>query len=255
MADRPIIFSAPMVRALLAGRKTQAQRICKADVPTMPALNNVVHRPPKHERPYLDSYCGAQKSAANPRGMSEIWCWWTRDDRCGPQFKIPFVPGDRLWVRESWQLHSLATDVCTVAYAASINASWTEAHEQFPDHYAQGRSPKPFQAGWRPSIHMPRWASRLTLEVTDVRVQRLQDISRDDVLAEGIVERQGLPIADVHAGWHEPFADLWCSLHGADAWSANPWVAALTFTVTHTNIDAQATAAARLLAEEPVRCG
>ena len=85
---------------------------------------------------------------------------------------------------------------------------------------------------------MPREFSRLTLTVTDVRVQRLQDISREDVIAEGIAD-----LDDVVAGWHEPYARLWNTLHGADAWDANPWVAAISFTVHHANINAARTAA------------
>ena len=80
---------------------------------------------------------------------------------------------------------------------------------------------------------MPREFSRLTLTVTDVRVQPLQGISREDVIAEGITD-----LEDVVAGWHEPYARLWNSMHGAGAWDMNPWVAAISFTVHHANIDA-----------------
>ena len=97
---------------------------------------------------------------------------------------------------------------------------------------------------WRPSIHMPRWASRLTLTVTDVRVQRLQEISEEDARAEGAYPCEGgwsyggSPLAGTTA--RGAFYCLWNSLHGPDAWSANPWVCALTFTVDRRNIDAGA---------------
>ena len=89
---------------------------------------------------------------------------------------------------------------------------------------------------WRPSIHMPRSASRLTLTVTEVRVQRLQDISEEDARAEGI-EGEFLPWPQGYWTYRPYFAELWNSLHGPDAWDANPWVVALSFTVQHGNID------------------
>jgi len=97
---------------------------------------------------------------------------------------------------------------------------------------------------WNPSIHMPRWASRLTLTVTDVRVQRLQDISAADSIAEGVECETCAAMAQsaCHGkGCFSSLADfraLWNSLHGPDAWDANPWVVALTFTVEQRNIDA-----------------
>ena len=107
MTDRPIIFSAPMIKSLIAGRKSQTRRLNIGEVPEPPAHDAVspwsVERGDKlHPAPYLDSYCGDPKTSANPRGMSDRWCWWTRDDRPGRQFKVSYVPGDRLWVRETF---------------------------------------------------------------------------------------------------------------------------------------------------------
>ena len=241
MADRPIIFSAPMVRALLDGRKIQTRRVIRDEVPAAPAFDNVVHKP-RHAAPYLDAYCGERKTPANPRGMGPWWCWWTRDDRCGAQFQVGYVPGDRLWVREA---HSLR--VTPEAATDGIGRVWFRADPEWGD-----------EVRWRSPIHMPRWASRLTLNVTDVRVQRLQGISEDDAIAEGLEVAPQCAI-DLHNGGFTPgyFVDLadvgrvggtvqptrvyrmlWNSLHGPHAWSANPWVVALTFTVEQRNIDA-----------------
>jgi hypothetical protein len=208
MADRPIVFSAPMVRALLDGRKTQTRRFVKG-VPPQPEADCHERHQKKHPAPYLDSYCSARKTQANPRGMSDRWCWWQVDDRCClPQFRVPFVPGDRLWVREAFSLDHSGAAICWF---------WADGNPEFGDWT------KP-----KPSIHMPRWASRLTLTVTAVRVERLQDITEDDAAAEGMA--RPMAISD--------FGAMWESIHGPGAWDTNPWVVAVTFTVAQGNIDA-----------------
>ncbi|WP_304615869.1 hypothetical protein [Paracoccus sp. (in: a-proteobacteria)] len=154
------------------------------------------------------------------------WTITPESNRCAVDFKAPiYAPGDRLWVRESWQGLSYGdylptkSQVCDLRYAATDPLTGMDAHVRgYP---------------WRPSVHMPRWASRITLHITDVRVQRLQDISRGDAMSEGC------PFPNMQNGpdprdW---FRDLWNSLHGPDAWAANPWVCALTFTVQRGNID------------------
>ena len=193
MTDKPILFSAPMVRALLDGRKTQTRRVAKFIEP-------IPERGTYHIR----------NSGGGLVGVSE------NDVASSAPDYAPHQPGDRLWVREAWSPHQTGDCGNVVVYKATNNYAYTK---------------------WKPSIHMPRWASRVTLVVTAVRVQRLQEISKDDVIAEGIHERAGLPIKDCHAGWHEPFADLWKSLNGPGSWDANPWVAAYTFTVHKCNID------------------
>lgn len=215
MTDRPILFSGSMVRALIAEckkpgtGKTQTRRCLKAEVPPMPS-DDVVY-PAKHDRPYLDAYA-----------KSSMWCWWTRDDRCGPMFDVGYAEGDSLWVRETF-------------------ASAWDFYDEPPDNdWIYRADGKPSDAKWRPSIFMPRWASRLTLSVTDVRVQRLQEISKDDVIAEGIKDREGHPLSEVVAGWHEPFAQLWDSINGkrpGRAWLDNPWVVAVSFRPELRNID------------------
>lgn len=178
MTDRPIIFSAPMVRALLYGRKTQTRRALKPPYGTLEYLGGETWRP----------IC------------------------------TKFFPGDRLWVREAHVLTPAG-----VAYVADG-----------ADHYGAGG---PLRK--RPSIHMPRWASRLTLHVTEVRVQRLHEISAEDVAAEGACELAFMPPSEADtAEARAVFRSLWNSLHGPDAWDANPWVCAISFKVERANIDA-----------------
>lgn len=198
MADKPIIFSGPMVNALLAGRKTQTRRII---------------------RDYSADDFVANDSIMGPKAL-----------RIAAKFRV----GDRLWVREqcaTWG--DIATDA---AYRATMGeADWTDLL-----HDAKNGAP------WkvRTSIHMPRWASRLTLIVTDVRVQRLQDISEADAMADGVdaVTMDDVP-RQATMSRRSDFAAFWNSLHGPQAWGANPWVVALTFTVHKCNIDSMEAAA------------
>lgn len=185
MTDRQIIFSAPMVRALLDGRKTQTRRI---------------YRVP-------------------PGSYVEQGRIWAMTDGCPHgDAALPYAPGDRLWVREAF----------------------TEVPMIGPRYYATNDIPASFKKV--SPIHMPRWASRLTLIVTDVRVQRLQEISDDDARAEGVLP-DGFEGYRGHEGtigyptaiW--AFRHIWNSIHGPDAWDANPWVAAISFTVHRCNID------------------
>lgn len=266
MTDKPIIFSGPMVRALLDGRKTQTRRVLKPQPTDRPAPNCHPLHTQRHNEPYLDSYCSEKRTPANPRGMSRDWHWWQVDDRPGPlACRAPCTPGDRLYVREA---HALAP---ASAYRRSVGVEQA-INPNDADRAALYRAGFDRSAGgirWRPSIHMPRWASRLTLLVTDVRVQRLQEISEDDAMAEGIY-RVDPTAEDLAAGcteqdfvFHAPgvrqgwgatkderqrdqwwpnapgaFRLLWNSLHGPDAWDANPWVVAVSFDVIRANIDA-----------------
>ncbi|WP_375458917.1 hypothetical protein [uncultured Enterovirga sp.] len=207
MTDRPIIFSAPMVRALLDGRKTQTRRLIRTT-----GHANIF------DGTWTDGY------VLDPGNAD----WRARF--------IPYAVYDRLWVREAHYLTDDGHEDFAI-FAADEN--------DVREHLAEIDSlPANFTAELRarhrrlrPSIHMPRWASRLTLHVTDIRVQRLQEISREDVIAEGVSEWEGMSIANVVAGWHQPFAVLWDSLHGSGAWNADPWVVAISLTVERANID------------------
>lgn len=229
MSDRPIIFSAPMIQALLAGRKTQTRRLIKDDVRDPPGMDAVHPKNTiKHPAPYLDSYCGDARTRANPRGMSDRWRWWTRDDRqCLPTFRVPYVPGDRLWVKEA-HMWVGGGDPGLLLY----RPTWRD------DAAAHGcdNIPSAEPKGWRSPLFMPRAISRLTLVVSEVRVERLNDISEADAQAEGVQ-----PICDHGVGNQHlhsiAFQQLWCSLHGDGAWIANPWAVAVSFSVHARNID------------------
>ncbi len=223
MTDRPIIFSAPMVRAMLDGRKTQTRRMLKPQPEYIESSGRWKWSlPPKTRR----NVTGGSVAT----GSREFWEY-------APNGSFPYAVGDRLWVREAF----------IGPYAYEVNeypprdwgnkAIWFPADGPVPEKHA-GQ----FWHRARPSIHMPRWASRMTLTVTDVRVQRLQDISEADAVAEGVIH-------DSFGGWrgHEgtigyptaiwAYHHLWNSLHGPGAWDANPWVVAVTFTVQRGNID------------------
>lgn len=209
MKERPILFSAPMVRSLLNCTKSQTRRIVK----------------PIHGGKILA-----------PAGASIAL-----EQRSDTELNTVLCPyghsGDRLWVRETWQ-------------GPLIDEELEEEFRQSPDYFKKPafcayRATDTLDAinadgeelGWRPSIHMPRWASRILLEITGVRVERLQDISEADAIAEGIS-------ADLdgryHCGFDEAgeikckspvtaYAWLWNGINGADSWAANPWVWVIEF--------------------------
>ena len=184
MTERPIIFSTPMVQALLAGRKTQTRRLLKP-------------QPHLISSPTGESYIGVD----------------------GKGHHIRFAPDDLLWVREAFAF------VPPTAYRAStgVESRWNPNDDYEAAVYRAGwERSKPGR--WKSSIHMPRWASRLTLLVTEVRVQRLQGISEEDAIAEGMLPQWGPTAAFA-------FRRTWESLHGPGSWEANPWVAAISFEV------------------------
>lgn len=231
--EGPILFSAPMVRALLEGRKTQTRRIIK-------------DQPSDDWRPVVEAY--------NP----------TCIDRHGEEYPGPEVfgasdedegracpygrPGDRLWVRETFYIDlclmdrgplsiyptpklPLAKNEPQLADSLYYRADG-ECCDQIPECQcaSEGRVP------WRPSIFMPRWASRITLEITEVRVQRLQEISDEDAKAEG-APGGCLVCGDETFGdcvehsrcYVDGFAGIWHAINGEKSWHANPWVWAISF--------------------------
>ena len=211
---RPILFSLPMTRALLEGRKTQTRRIA-----------NTFESPASSTRHFVQLF--------RDRSIET-------DARAIPY--CPYgQPGDLLWCREPWQSLTEFDGLqpCDIPNDSDVL-------------YIADREDSLWDARRRHAKFMPRWASRLTLELTEVRIQRLQDISEADAVAEGVE-----PVLDgvgQSCGWlnyehHEPgtgyylearnsFFSLWDSLHGEGSWDENPFVWALSFRVHQQNVDA-----------------
>ncbi|MDX1158409.1 hypothetical protein GOL34_25275 [Sinorhizobium medicae] len=222
MADRPILFSAPMVRALFDDRKTQTRRIIKPQPFASGYYDGEIEI---NVIPANDHYPKAFRFNANAVGGGAI---------LEEVFEPRINAGDRLWARETWQGRAFGdyqptkSSLCEVRYAATDPCADLDAE-------ARGYP-------WRPSIFMPRWASRLTLIVTDVRVERLQDISDADSIAEGVEQSAKFPgryltPAGDYAVPKVAYQRLWENINGKGAWDANPWVAAYTFSVIKQNID------------------
>jgi hypothetical protein len=207
MKERPILFSAPMVRAILAGTKTQTRRAWK-----MPRGCD-----------WYSEMGGEREGWFVDHGQP----WWLHVSEC----RCPYgQPGDRLWVREAWRAVWSSDDEPPRSFDAAYRF-WYEADAPLQDGYGK----------LRPSIHMPRCASRITLEVTGVRVERLQDISEADAIAEGVDRFPGCRQDDDAAAFNRigpvdmdsfPIARcavLWESINGPGSWDANPWVWVVEF--------------------------
>ena len=213
MKERPILFSAPMVRAILAGTKTQTRRVVNLPAD---AKHVCYWAPPsgRSESGYADP--GVNYWTPDPAGETDS------NHLC----PCPYgQPGDRLWVREAF-----SGPWCMEAQdgmAAVPPSKWGESSRVW--YWADG---DPTYGDWtkpRPSIHMPRWASRILLEVIAVRVERLQDISEADAVAEG-VDFAGHTDEIMHDySPDERFSMLWESINGAGSWNENPWVWVVEF--------------------------
>lgn len=208
MKQIPILFSAPMVRAILDGRKTQTRRVLKADF---------MHQPDGSQDAKWYFRCQRQACWDSYETLPELV---ERHSRHGK-------PGDRLWVRETWGYNpdfpGMPNHAC---YCAD------------PGHEYDGIK-------WKPSIHMPRSVCRIQLEVTGVRIERLNDCSFEDALAEGIPDYRTL-LTDERGHGESPdecarrlrwpqrqYAQLWDEINGAGAWAANPWVWVVEFRRFH----------------------
>ncbi|HHT3723748.1 TPA: hypothetical protein ACTYXS_001446 [Citrobacter freundii] len=201
-----MIFNGEMVRAILDGRKTQTRRIMK-DQPS-----DGFH--PTHNGYDLDLNAHwytpgvVDKNGYLQPAKKDVF--GVADENEG--YACPFgAVGDRIWVRETFSPvpdHEEPAGCSAILYAADGNGPYGK---------------------WVPSIHMPRWASRLTLEITCVRVERLRDLSEDDAKSEGITP----PSGGVLPGWEYRinFRDLWMSIYGSENWEANPWVWVIEFKV------------------------
>ncbi|HHL0058154.1 TPA: hypothetical protein ACQZLG_004445 [Klebsiella pneumoniae] len=196
MSERGMIFNAEMVRALLDGRKTQTRRPIK--------------------------WKQTRFTEIGEREDGSKWPWSEdAEHACDFWHPCPFgAVGDRIWVREAFRVYSRATDVATLVYKASERNSWTEQTRRVP--VAVCNKPATPEK-WIPSLHMPRWASRILLEITGVRVERLRSMSQDDARAEGVIAASG----PMEAGL--AFRELWDSIYGEESWKANPWVWVIEF--------------------------
>ncbi|ECG6338366.1 TPA: hypothetical protein P5L79_002824 [Salmonella enterica subsp. enterica serovar Concord] len=207
MSERGMIFNAEMVNAILSGRKTQTRRPIK--------------------------WKQTRFTEIAERDDGSLWPWAEDCERGGDiWFACPYGEiGDRIWVRETWQvIHDHIDESSHVeyrTYAPSIpkekDRYW---HTVYAEHFGdESREDRGFP--WRPAIHMPRWASRILLEITDVRVERLRGLSEEDAKSEGIIPSAG----GVLPGWEYRinFRDLWMDIYGTDNWEANPWVWVIEF--------------------------
>ena len=248
MIARPILFSGPMIRALLDGKKTQTRRTV-------------------NPQPF---------ATVNQNCVTGEWAqiWYTEDHRRDPTvehikpLKCPYgKPGDLLWVRESIVQSTWSSGP---DQQGEYQEGWGSGAKYKADGAKPGRDNYGNNFSSRPSIHMPRWASRLTLEITGVRVERLKDICETDAIAEGCYftdygrrcfhQGQGdittCPGKPEHhpqrEGWmwaptrssdeclgsaRNAYGNLWESINGPGSWDANPWVWCLSFKVHRCNVD------------------
>lgn len=203
MKERPILFKGEMVRAILEGRKTQTRRVVK-HVPGLGFPRNWCRR-----------YANDSRKAKEMLGDFRSFCPYGQ-------------PGDRLWVREK---------MCLAENSHSVPAGNPMLGRDYDSsvYAADGADTNMDAWPWKndvlPSIHMPKGASRITLEITNVRVERLQDISEEDAKAEGVLGEKEAAAAGLT--WYDKprraFRFLWQSINGASSWDANPWVWVVEF--------------------------
>lgn len=191
--ERPILFSAPMVRAILDGAKSQTRRIVKPQ----PSIE-------QRADGLFDGSIGLRFGFGchSPTETILPWCPYGQ-------------PGDTLWVRETWQ-------PCGLTELGLMQAAYYKADGH--TYYDPNDLSKPCK--WHPSIHMPRWASRITLEITGVRVERLHDINDADATAEGTPHSLYLPAGRTAV---ENYYHLWECINGDGSWDVNPWVWVIEF--------------------------
>ena len=241
MKERGMIFNSEMVRAILDGRKTQTRRIMKVQPESNQLGLLLITDSTKHSD--IGKYHWAESNATGNHVRSKL-------------FSSPFgAVGERIWVRETWATLG-NEDGCYVDWEDNLCKGdersaariYRASCEQRPGDYGLWSIPddaywKPhtkehkFEGAWRPSIHMPRWASRILLEITDVRVERLNAISEEDARAEGIIdggclncgEPEPCGCANPEPDATDAFAYLWQSIYGQESWNANPWVWVISF--------------------------
>jgi len=227
MRERPILMSGPLVRAVLDGRKIQTRRLIQSPAKNMQraGMKVIQHREPGD--PWYRDHVWSM------RGKTGVWGDYTHDEflaKC-PHGQV----GDRLWVREAWQAyHQTSVECDEWEICEGPPSRLREEYSAVIEYRATSQS----LGFWRPSIHMPRWASRLSLVITDVRVERLQSISEEDAKAEGVEPvgdrwRDYMPEREAptrtYATARESFLSLWESVYGTASLVANPWVWCVSF--------------------------
>ncbi len=209
MKERPILMNGAMVRAVLDGSKTQTRRALKLQ-PDYPIIITNDPHTNRYQIGEREPVTEAALLRACPNGQ----------------------PGDRIWVRETFGYVSPDENQrphseCNIEYRADLAPDCTDRPGSWPVEECAGDPERP---RWRPSIHMPRAASRILLEIVSVRVERLNDCSDADARAEGTPGGHGvIPSYNYHATPSEHFSHLWESINGAGSWAANPWVWVIEF--------------------------
>ncbi|EAQ1783269.1 ASCH domain-containing protein [Salmonella enterica] len=215
MKERGMIFNGEMVRAILDGRKTQTRRVMKVQPEPSKTREGDYWFPSKKLE------CMVHISDIVPGNSPIADCHLFFQEHCCPFGAV----GDRIWVRETWAEAG--------AGAPDLKLYRANYPEHVPSHYEN--VPKAEDIRWTPSIHMPRVACRILLEITDVRVERLNDISQEDAQAEGMELTGWRPTySDPDSGGdyqtpYDNFAELWESIYGEGSWQTNPWVWVIEF--------------------------
>lgn len=232
MKEAGILFSAGMVLAILDGRKTQTRRMIKPQ----PYTNGIRLGP--------DGEIECHDGCYPPSAFLWKGGWLFQD-----QFSPYGDPGDRLWVRETWARDSDIEPAIPdrIVYKADKAARYFSFKDKQPTSEIFWISSDYRPEKWRPSIFMPRWASRITLEITDIRVERLQEISEGDAIAEGVqlavasgvtgnryydcgvLGRDGMPECLLHRKASDAYGHIWRSINGEGSWNLNPWVWVISF--------------------------
>jgi len=228
--ERPILFSGPMVRAILQGRKTQTRRIIKP-------------QPPE----WIDRLHGGELSKRAPYEIVDddlgIRGKGFQDDQDN-LYRCPWEVGARIWVRETFRLpvtfdNQSPSEVGRKCVESGYSQPWCPIKFEADGYTYAADLLRDFGGDWgktRVSIHMPRWMSRMVCTVTSVRVERLQGITEADAMAEGVEridlsprEINGMQVHPLTSSYFAAFVELWRSINGPESWSSNPWVWVVEF--------------------------
>ena len=225
MTEHPILFTGPMVRAILEGRKTQTRRVVK----------------PQPSEDWEPSSYGEVHNLVNGHPDPDKVIGWGPSNEDGTEaYACPYgKPGDRLWVRETWRpLYDGESGYIDYKAGGTLEANDEATHKRIICQRRARRNSMEVDNGYRPSIHMPRWASRLNLLIKSLRVERVQDISEGDIEAEGVDPQWDLVRWGAQARPRFRFKHLWDSINGKRpgcTWADNPWVWVIGFERTTNN--------------------